>query len=62
MVFTYLQLPGTGKFAVRGPGLIVGDITEAEERQVNIMCRILNEVYTAGKVAKAQEIKRVLEA
>lgn len=60
MVYSYSPLCA-GKFVVNGPGVISGNLIETEESQAVTMCWILQAAYKAGKVAKAQEIKRVLE-
>lgn len=49
------------KLSIKGPGLIAGDIVIDNEAQALTMCKIINEVYSAGKKAKALEIKKVLE-
>lgn len=59
MVYSYGRY--ADKITVKGPGLIAGDIVIEFEAQALTMCKIINEVYSAGKKAKAEEIKKILE-
>jgi len=58
----YRHFPNAkGNFVITGPGVIAGDVIEPEEKRAQIMCRVLNEAFEAGKKAKAIEIKKALE-
>lgn len=51
----------SGKFVITGPGIYPGELVRTNSQDEAIsMCRILNEVYKAGRRNKAAEIKKAL--